>query len=107
MSNSSPADHDNFCSLKRKHSAFAKYRTTWRGISVSERIPSAVINLPYPGSHCRREYGDEFLLGGERPGELIGATRVEVDFDPPGLIDGHESPDRIYSHRLAVYQRTL
>ena len=36
------------------------------------------------------EDGDEFLFGDERPGELIGAIRVEVDFDPPSLLDGNE-----------------
>ena len=37
------------------------------------------------------EDGDEFLFGDERPGELVGAVRVEVDFDPPSFFYGHES----------------
>ena len=37
-----------------------------------------------------RRSGDEFLFGEEHPGELIEATRVEVDFDPPRLVCGYE-----------------
>ena len=60
------------------------------GSDSNDILRRGVLRLVKCQTRLSRKHADESLFGDERPRELIGAIRVEVDFDPPGLFDGHE-----------------